>query len=86
MFGPLPNISGSLNGGSDPQGQFLCDVVSPSGAFKVRNVGTKYGIATEAGPNFGCQYLDFKASDSDSSYSGTKLQSPSLQLLPCIRC
>lgn len=81
----LPNMIGTIDGGSDPYGQFLGDAVVASGVFKTRNVGTKYGIMPEGDAVFGCQYLDFKASDGDSIYSGNKLQPSALQILACIR-
>ena len=76
---------GTIDGGSDPYGQFLGDAVVASGVFKTRNIGTKYGIMPEGDAVFGCQYLDFKASDGDSIYSGNKAQPSALQTLPCIR-
>ena len=85
MFGTWPNMIGTIDGGSDPYGQFLGDAVFASGVFKTRNVGTKYGIMPEGDPVFGCQYLDFNASNANSIYSENNLQVPALQTLACIR-
>lgn len=86
MFGSSPNMIGTIDGGSDPHGQFLGDAVVASGVFKTRNVGTKHGIMPEGDAAFGCQYLDFKASDGNSIYAGSMLQPKALSALPCIRC
>lgn len=83
MFGP--NMHGTLDGGTDPSAQFIGDAFSASGVFSIRESNVKYGIGPEASAVFGCRYLDFNASDGNSTFSGNKLQPSALQTLPCIR-
>ena len=76
---------GTLDGGTDPSAQFIGDAFSASGVFSIREPNVKYGIGPEASAVFGCRYLDFKASDGNSTYAGNELQPSALQILACIR-
>ena len=74
----LPNITGGVNdlyGGPSR---------SASGAFKSSDIKGETMNATD-GSRTGATVLSFKAFDSSSLFSGSKLQPSALQLLACIR-
>lgn len=67
------------------QSELYCEKgLGTTGVFEKRNTGEASGYATVVkGPYDG---FIFRASNGDSTYSGSKLQPPALQVLACIRC
>lgn len=55
-----------------------------SGAMSVRK-SEKLELQGQTSAESNLYFIDFKASDSNATYSGSKIQAPAIQLLACVR-
>ena len=76
MFGHKPNIQGELRNHNS-------DFTQPTGVFSIGSIQAT-GQGTDQGST-GSWVTYFYASRASSIYGGDNVQSPAIQVLPCIR-
>lgn len=76
VFGQVPNIQGELRSHNS-------DFTQPTGVFSIGSIQAT-GQGTDQGST-GSWVTYFYASRASSIYGGDNVQSPAIQVLPCIR-